>query len=320
MSTHDSDPPGAVVFRRAGPADVAPAFRVFRRSLFDYLFRHALVDEATAKDPPIESAWARQSRWIEHLWDTAAENWVAVDGTGVIGWAMSTERDGSLELTHFFVEPGIQARGVGRGLLERAFPVGRGRHRIIVATQDAAALSLYLRFGVDFITTSVDFIVRPGAIAPSSDLTFDRLAADDDSVRLVADLEQALLGHRRELDTRFLLEMRPAWIARRNGAVVGFGFGAQPTPGSTDDSEAVTGPMGSLDPADLPAIVDHAIGEAAAAGIVEMGITCPLSNVVVIRHLLAGGHRIDPFYTTILADGPSMGLDRWIHTGPIFIV
>ncbi|MEO7230785.1 MAG: hypothetical protein ABIZ30_09370, partial [Candidatus Limnocylindrales bacterium] len=61
-------------FRVATKSDMQPAYAVFRRSLFDYLFRMALVDEATAKDPPIESAWASQGPWIDHLWATAAEN------------------------------------------------------------------------------------------------------------------------------------------------------------------------------------------------------------------------------------------------------
>lgn len=322
MTTGDARQAGAVTYRRASTDDIAPAYRVFRESLFDYLFRQALVDEATAKDPPIESGWARQSRWIEHLWDTAAENWVALGDEGqVIGWAMSVERGGTLELTHFFVKPGIQARGVGRALLGRAFPLGRGRHRVIIATQDAPALSLYLRSGVGYATTSVDFVVKPTAIEPATDLTFDRLGADDAAVELVASVEQAVLGHRREPDTRFLLGMRPAWAARRHGEVVGFAFGAQPpSTGASDDPTTLTGPMAALDPADMPALIDHVVGDAAATGVTDLYVACPLSNEVAVRHLLATGFRIDPFYTMILADEPSMRLDRWIHTGPVFIM
>ena len=105
--------------------DIRPAYAVFRRSLFDYLFRQSLMDETTAKDPPIESDWRRQSAWIEHLWASAAENWVAQDAAGcIVGWAMSVERDSHLELTHFFVDPGVQAKGIGRSLIQRAFPHG----------------------------------------------------------------------------------------------------------------------------------------------------------------------------------------------------
>ncbi|MES2210457.1 MAG: GNAT family N-acetyltransferase [Chloroflexota bacterium] len=293
-------------------ADIPAAFAVFRRSLFDYLFRIGMVDAATAADPPIESAWASQGPWVEHLAANAAENWVAADVDGrIIGWALSIERDGVLELTHFFVEPGTQARGIGRELLGRAFPPGRGRHRVIVATQDARALSLYLRYGVGYVTTSMDMFRAPEAIEPETDLQFERLAADEASVRAVGDLEQVILGHRRDIDARFLLGMRPAWLARRGDAIAGVAFGAQ---GSN------SGPVAALDPADMPALLAHVEREAHAAGIEELYFSVPMLNDVAVRHLLARGFQIDPFYVKVLADTRSMQLDRWIHTGPAFIM
>jgi GNAT superfamily N-acetyltransferase len=283
------DPTTPIAYRPLIEADVPAAYAVFRRSLFDYLFRIGMVDAATATDPPIESAWASQGPWVGHLSATAAENWVAEDvGGKIIGWAMSTERDGVLELTHFFVEPGTQARGVGRALLERAFPLGRGRHRVI----------LYLRFGVGYVTTSMDMFRAPEAVEQEADLQFERLAADEASVRAVGDIEQVILGHRRDIDARFLLRMRPAWLARRGDAVAGVAFGAQ---GSN------SGPIAALDPADMPALL-------------ALYFSVPMVNDVAVRHLLARGFQIDPFYVKVLADTRSMQLDRWIHTGPAFIV
>jgi GNAT superfamily N-acetyltransferase len=37
----------------------------------------------------------------------------------VVGYARSLERGGLVELTEFFVHPGLQAKGVGRALLAR---------------------------------------------------------------------------------------------------------------------------------------------------------------------------------------------------------
>ena len=306
------DPTTPIAYRPLIEADIPAAFAVFRRSLFDYLFRIGMVDAATAADPPIESAWASQGPWVEHLSETAAENWVAEDVDGkIIGWAMSTERDGVLELTHFFVEPGTQARGVGRALLERAFPLGRGRHRVILATQDARALSLYLRFGVGYVTTSMDMFRAPEAVEQETDLQFERLGADETSVRAVGDIEQVILGHRRDVDARFLLGMRPAWLARRGDTIAGVAFGAQ---GSN------SGPVAALDPGDMPALLAHVEREAHAAGVEELYFSVPMLNDAAVRHLLARGFQIDPFYVKVLADARSMQLDRWIHTGPAFIV
>jgi hypothetical protein len=46
-----------IIYRVATTDDLGLAHAVFRRSLFDYLFRLAMVDESTAKDPPIEESW-----------------------------------------------------------------------------------------------------------------------------------------------------------------------------------------------------------------------------------------------------------------------
>lgn len=300
-------------FRRSVPDDVPAAYPVFRRSLFDYLHRIGMVDAATAADPPIESGWASQQGWMRHLSDTAAEDWVAEDPDGsIVGWAQSVERDGLLELTLFFVDPAAQTRGIGRGLLERAFPVGRGSARTIVATQDPRALRLYLGAGVHYVTTSVDYIGRPTPVTVETDLVIERadVTAPGDFTAILR-IEEAVLGHRRDIDLRFLLGTRPAWIARRAGRVAGFAFGA----------EAVnTGPIAALDPGDLPALMATVEDDAAARGLEEYGFTVPLHNHVATAHALKRRLAIDPFYTLILASDDRMQLDRWVHTQPAFIV
>jgi GNAT superfamily N-acetyltransferase len=307
--------------RPAAPEDMRAAYAAFRRSLFKYLLQLSLIDEGTANDPPIDSDWRRQSAWIEHLWNSAAENWVAQDAVGrIVGWAMSIQRGTHLELTHLFVEPSAQAKGVGRALLKRAFPHDQARHRSILATQDPRALSLYLRSGVDYVTTSVDFVIAPRPIEPATDLQFEQVGADEAAVEAIARIEQAVLGYRREVDVRFLLGLRPAWLARRAGSVVGFAFGAQPTQQLTRFAYLVSGPMAALATDDMPAILDHVIGAALTAGGGDFAITAPLINRVAVAHLLARGGRIDPFYVKVLSSADSMRLDRWIHTSPAFIM
>ena len=307
------------VVRPAGIDDMMPAYAVFRRSLFDYLFRIALVEESVARNPPIDSAWERQGLWTRHLWTSAAENWIAADRDGkVIGWAMSIERDDHLELTHFFVEPGIQGKGIGRDLLSRAFPEGRARHKSIVATQDARALALYLRSGVGYVATSVDLLVTPQRLDTTSDLDFELLGAGDAAIATVSDLEREVLGFSRPGDIAFLLRMRPCWLARRDGRPAGYAFGVQPNPAGSSDHPPVCGPMAARDPADMPALLDQVI--ATAGGEQDFSMLVPLSNRIAVTHALARGARIDPFYVTILASDDAMQLDRYIHTSPAFIL
>ena len=116
--------------RPATPADMRAAFTIFRRSIMDYVHRRGIVDSPFVTESALEEAWNVRDGWIEHLWRTAGENWLAIDIDGrAIGWAMSIERGGLLELSHFFVDPDTQSKGIGRALLERAFPRGRSTHR-----------------------------------------------------------------------------------------------------------------------------------------------------------------------------------------------
>lgn len=283
------------------------AFAIFRRSIMAYVHRLGIVESPVVTEAMLDQAWVQRRPWVEHLWRTAAENWLAVDGDGrPIGWAMSNGRDRHLQLTFFFVDPETQSKGVGRALLERAFPIGRGRHRAILATQDPRALSLYLRSGVRFVTSVLDFEAAPRPVDVETDLVFERLAPNDASVELIGAVERELLGHRRDIDIGLILEQRPAWIGRRAGRVAGFAFGAR---------DELTGPIGALDPADIPAVLAHVETQAAADGLANIYFSTPLANDAAVKHLLARGFRIDPFAVAILADDLSLRLDRWICTG-----
>jgi GNAT superfamily N-acetyltransferase len=304
--------PGAMTIRPAVEADMLDAFAVFRRSLWPMLFRLGSVPSPHISDAELAESWIPRRAWIEHLWRTAAENWVAVsDADGaVVGWAMSVQRGSLLELTHFFVLPGAQSRGVGRALLERAFPVGRGPHRAIIATHDPRATSRYLRSGVRFVSTIAEFEAAPRRIEASTDLVFELLDPSPASVELVEAVEEQLIGHRRDVDIAFLLSRHPAWIACRDGAPVAFAFGHR---------EEIAGPIAALDAADIPALLDHVENAAAESGATNLYFSTPLRNHTAVEHLLGRGYTLDPFFTSFLADSDWLPVDRWIHAGISYI-
>lgn len=308
-----------VQVRAARDEDLHPAYAVFRRAIYDYLARIGNVTAEEAGDPPIASAWVRQEAWMRHLWTTAAENWVAEDAAGrVVGWAMSIAREGHLELVLFFVDPGAQSRGLGRALLARALPEGQGHGRSIVATQDPRALSLYLRSGVDFMSSTVDVILAGAPRPGEPDLSFRRLDAGAASVEAVAAIEREVLGFGRPPETAFLLGRRPAWLAERDGRAVGFAFGVEPKREGAEGRTPPAGPMAALDPGDVPALMDHVIAEAPPGA--DFTITLPLVNRTAMAHALARGGRIDPFYLVVLARGTDMRLDRFVHTSPSLVL
>ena len=304
-------------FRRRTPGDMPSAFRVFRRSLYDYFQRTGQVDDASIASLPekLDEAWGWHGTWMEHLAATAAEDWVAEDREGrIVGWAQSIEREGSLELTFFFVDPDARSRGLGRGLLERAFPPGRGHPRIIDATQDTAAVGLYLRSGVHVVATTIELLGKPAMTPIETDLAIERVepVAEADAESAIVAIERQLLGYGRPEDTRFLLGSRPAWLARRDNRVVGMAFGASAAESS--------GPIGALDPADLPALMATVENDAADRDIQELGFSIPAVNRTALDFALGRRFRVDPFYTFILCSDDQLRLDRWVHTQPSFII
>src|SRR5437762_13635715 len=130
--------------RRATPDDAEACHEVLWRSVTDFGTRNGTPLDGTAAD-----WWASGERLQRFLAVHAAEWWVAEEpGAGtVIGYGRSIERDGLFELTEFFVLPTNQSRGIGKALIERAFPIGRGDIRSIIATTDVRALSRYYAAG-----------------------------------------------------------------------------------------------------------------------------------------------------------------------------
>lgn len=301
---------GSVTFRRATPDDDPATFSVFRRSLWDYLRRNGLLEPDDPAEAPVESAWPRWIGMYGHLRDTAAEHWVAEGRDGVIGYARSIERDGLVELTEFFVDPEAQTRGVGRGLLERAFPLGWGRHRSIIATFDPRALALYLRFGVSVETPGADFEKSPQPVEIETDLDLE--PAGPEHLDEIVELEAQVLGHRRQEDISFLLSDRPAVLYRRRGRAVGYGF--------VCNEHGQFGPTAVLDPADLPVAIAHLETDAHTQGMERLSVSAPLSNRAAVSWFLGNGYRVNPFYVLYLADEPFAQLDRYLPCNPLVIL
>jgi GNAT superfamily N-acetyltransferase len=274
---------------------------------------HAITDLATRRGMPLEGTaddwWPSSEPQFDYLSTSAAEWWVAEDpGSGsIIGYARSIERGGLFELTEFFVLPGSQARGVGRALLERAFPLGRGEVRSIIATTDVRALPRY--YAAD---TVARFPLLTLSGAPSDSgvtgrLEPVRLGEEEASRADVAAIERAVLGYDRgEAELRWLLERRDGYLYRRDGRSVGFAFVGR------DGS----GPIASLEAEDLPEQLLHVEARANALGMKSLGLEVPGVNEVAIRHLLGRGFQFDPWVNVLMSNRPFGQFDRFIGFSP----
>ena len=298
---------GEVRFRQGDPAETRAAFEVFRGSLWAYVQQIGIVPHDVADD--VDTAYSRQGPLMEHLHSTGTL-WVAEDDQGeLVGLAMSIERDGHLQLTHFFVSPDAQQGGLGRGLLERAFPLGRGDKRSIIATQHPRALGLYLRFGVRSHGVAATFEKSAAPVSVETDLVVEPLTRRDESVELIVSLESEILGYRRPEDIAFLIADRPAVVLRRGGAPVGYAFGS---------NGLSVGPGGTLDPADLPVALAHMETSAHDHGQGTVFQLCELGSPGV-DWMLDHGYHIDPFYEHLLTNEPFIRHDRYLMTQPSFI-
>ena len=250
---------------------------------------------------------------FDHLAATADAWWIAEDDAGaMLGYARSIERDGTRELTEFFVQPAAQAGGIGRELLARAFPAAGARHRSIIATTDVRAVSRYLHEGLAGRLPLAGFEAVPRAVALETDLVREPIVATERTLEALGVVDRALLGFRRDVDHRWLAAERPGWLYRRAGEVVAYGYHPiRPSWG---------GPYAALDAADLPVLLADAETAAFEAGHATVSFDVALVARTAIDHLLGRGFRVDPFLMLFFTDGPVDGLDRYVLTSPPFFL
>ena len=259
----------------------------------------------------VDEYFRKQKGLYVHLEEHATEDWVAEDGgQKLVGWARSIERDNHLELTHFFVDTKTQGSGVGRALLDRAFPVGRGQQRSIIATTNPRALSLYLRYDVSFQGMAFSVYGKPEKRECHTDLVIKQAAASTQTLDTIVDIENQVLGYRRSAELEFFMKNQPVYLFNRDDKPVGYAFGC-------DGNSA--GPAAALDPDDMPVLL-HTIEQSACERKIDsLWLALPANASQAVSWVLANGYKIDPFHEILLAKNPVMKFDRYIMTQSAFV-
>jgi GNAT superfamily N-acetyltransferase len=296
------------IIRRGTPADVRACHNLLWISATDLGRRHGTPLEGDA------DAWWEGIESVHHfLAEHATEWWVAQSSQGdeLIGYARSIERGGLFELTELFVRPGHQSTGVGRQLLERAFPVGRGDVRSIIATTDVRATARYYAAGTVARFPYFTLTGRPRSDAEPGDVTAEPAGTDPAALAAISEIERSVLDYPRGADElRWLAKARPGYVFARNGTPIGFAFIAK----------GGAGPIAALDDADLPAILAQVESLAVSAGSDPLELEVPGINVTAIRHLLGRGFHIDPWINLLMSNRPFGRFDRFIgFSPPIFL-
>ncbi|MDQ6774398.1 MAG: GNAT family N-acetyltransferase [Candidatus Dormibacteraeota bacterium] len=272
----------------------------------------SVTDLGRRQGTPLEGSatdwWTSSEPLHRQLAQIAAEWWVAEDrGTGrPVGFARSIYRDGLLELTEFFVRPGQQSRGVGKALIERAFPAGRGTVRSIIATPDVRAQARYYAAGTVARFPIFTLGAVPGDPGPLREVEAEPIAGAR-SIEAQRAIERTVLGHRRSDDEiRWLLDRRQGHLYRRADRVIGFSFlgpdGA--------------GPMAVLEPSHLPAVLLHVECLARSIGLERLELQVPPPNAVAIRHLMGRRFQFDAWINILMSDRPFGRFDHFIPFSP----
>lgn len=301
----------SVVFRPGTLADTRAVYDLFEASLLDLSRRLGVMAVTGGDDPAVlAQLWDERRPLFEHLARTAEHFWVAEADGQAVGYARTILRGGVRELTEFFVRPGQQSAGVGRALLERVYPAdGAARHRVIIATTDERAQARYLKLGVYPRFPIYYFSRTPEPVNVAADLQVEPVTASPETLALLRELDEAVLGHARDLDHVWLLTNRQGFVYRRGGRPAGYGYlGFR------------SGPFALLEARDFPAVLAHAEAEAARGGRATFGVEVPMTNQAAVEHLLARGFRFDAFFALFMSDVPLGRFENYICTSPPLFV
>jgi GNAT superfamily N-acetyltransferase len=301
--------PSSFHVRPATPDDKRPSFDVFIPAV-----RELSARQGAPWDPDPDEVWNNQTAFLDFLAAHAAEWWVAEDdGSGkVIGYARSLERGGLFELSEFFVHPENQSAGVGRALLDKAFPDGRGEVRAIIATTDVRAQARYYQAGTVARFPIAGLTGKPGVAAgePLSN-GIEPVAATTDDIGDLSTLERSVLEFDRGNEFEWLLEHREGYLYRHGSEIVGSAFLGP---------RGAIGPVAAVHPDHLPSILDHIERRGAEREIAEVALEVPMVNEVAMRHLLGRQFKMDTFLTFLNSNRPFGQFDRFMGFSPPFVL
>lgn len=252
--------------------------------------------------------------------------WVAgPSGAAPQGFGIAIEREATWFLSFLFIDPGVQASGVGRALLQRLLPTpgspaaapGALHHTVVDALQPIST-GLYATFGLlprlpiyallgqprdgALPALPAGLVATPYRARPEGTkmLVEPPVGAADLPSDLLTELDgidRHVLGWRRRADhRRFLGDGR--LLVRyhtREGAALGYGY-------AHDSGRA--GPVALREPALLPAVLGDLLGRLTPAG--AWRVYVPGISPALVP-LIEGGLRIDgnPALWSARTDGPS---------------
>ena len=307
-----ADPSGTLI-RKATERDLADCHRVWRDGINDYT-KPLGLSELPADNPGVR-------RLHEHALTTDPGRFLVAELTNragrshVAAFGSAVERGPLWFLSMLFVEPGEQARGLGRALLERMLPLPLEGRVLATCTDSAKPVSngLYAAFGIVPRMPMFNLIGRPlpGFAWPAlpDGVTGERVADPArwrDSAELAA-FDHAVLGFAHPDDHRFVQEEpRHAFAFRgTDGGLLGYGYAGE---------IGRIGPIAVTDRALLTPVLGHLLAAVEPRG--ASAVWLPGATDDVITTTVNAGLRMEGFPILVGWSRPFVDFARYVPISP----
>ena len=305
-------------YRPATVADLPDCERVWREGLDGYLGRLGFPDVA------LENPGLR--RLHAHTLATDPDRfWVATEGDGnVVGFGSAVERGPVWFLSMLFVSPNIQARGLGRALLDRLLPAPGGPSILATATDSAQPISngLYASLGIAPRVPVFNLVGRPdqgvglpplpSAIqaTPLGGANREANADADADANLAAELDAldlSVLGFAHPEDHAFVrADSRTGFAYREgDGRLAGYGYASE---------AGRVGPVAVRDPDLLAPVLAHVLATVVPRG--ASSVWLPGTAGAALAATIGAGLRIEGFPVLLCWSQPFADLARYIPISP----
>ena len=303
----------AISFRYATPDDLPESNRIWREGLDAYLRPLGF--------PPLPADNPGLRRLHAHTLATDPSRFVVAERRGrvgrrrVVAFGSAVERGPLWFLSMLFVEPGEQARGLGRALLARLLPEDRDGRILATCTDSAQPISngLYASLGIVPRMPMFNLIGRPRPDVdwPSLPDGITAIEVEDTaswrSDAEVLALDRALLGFEHPEDHDFVLDEPRHVFAYRgaSGALAGYGYAGD---------VGRVGPVAVTDPALLAPALGHLFTTVVPRG--ASSVWLPGHAGDSIQCSIRSGLRIDGFPILAGWSAPFADFTRYVPTSP----
>ena len=302
-----------VEIRRATEADLLDCHRVWRNGMIGYT-KPLGFPELPEDNPGVRRLHA-------HALSTDPGRFLVAELTNhagegrIVGFGSAVERGPLWFLSMLFVEPGEQARGLGRAILERMLPMPLDGRVLATCTDSAQPISngLYATLGIVPRMPMFSLVGRPSPgfewPALPDGLAAERVAdpaAWRDGAELAA-FDRSILGFEHPQDHRFIQdEPRHAFAFRgRDGGLVGYGYAGE---------IGRIGPIAVANRALLTPVLGHLLAGVEPRG--ASAVWLPGAADDVIATAIRAGLRIEGFPILAGWSRPFADFTRYVPISP----